>query len=241
MRDDEAGRIGSDCVRDSEIADIERDVAAADPGAWRAGRGQLERYGGKPFERPEASLHLASRAVTVIPRLLRGIRVLEERYAQARAEIASLKNELTGERTAGRAAALPRAEGRTGPEWEPAQIIRMAELWAALPAQERFPNATLGDAIRTYFLRWLGGETVGQDVRSSTERLERRLAEHHRFSEKWEAEQKASIERSRDTLRGWIERLEAGEVPDDLARQWVRKTKAERTAYLKDKRAAEAR
>ena len=240
MKDEDARRLSPNhCVTDTELAEIELLIHVADRGEWRVGPGpSLERHGGKPFEKPDASYRFAAASIGIVPRLVKGLRFLEERFAFVRAEIAGLKNELSREREDAKIAALNRAEGRTGPEWEPAQIARLAELWAALPEEGRHSNRNVGDAIAAYFRRWIGGESVGADVRSTIDDMERRLAEHVKFRTEWEAEQKATIERTRELLRGWIVRLEAGEVPAEMAAQWARKTKEERKKFLAERKAA---
>lgn len=244
MNDDDARRINiNHCVRDSEIAEIEQMLADADPGDWRvnAVTNEIERYGGKPLSKVRESLRFAASSIRVVPRLLKGIRVLENAYQSARAEVAGLKNEYVREREDAKAAALRRSDGKTGPEWEPAQIARLAALWAALPEKDRFSDRNVGDAVAILFRRWLGGETVGEEVRRDIDTMQKRLDEHLRFKADWEAEQKATIERTRDTLAGWIAKLEAGEVPAEMAAQWARKTKEERKRFLAERREGEKR
>lgn len=84
MQAEEARRVDvNHCVHDDELAKIDALCAEADPGTWRVVDGEVVRYGGAPFANREASLRLMAAAVTALPRLLRGIRALENALRSA--------------------------------------------------------------------------------------------------------------------------------------------------------------
>lgn len=226
MKDEQAARMSVNyAVRDSEIEEIEAMLAAADPGEWRVTGGVLMRYAG-PFERPAESLSFAAKARSIVPRLLKGLRVLEDAYATRRAEVASYRNELAGARLDSRATAERAAAGKTGPSWELGLVARYAALLGRVSKDD-------GDAayIEQLLRRWTGGEAIGDEIRSSVESIERRVKEREVF----DAEQAASDSARREELKGWIRRLEAGDVPAELARSWAKLTAAERKAYLAER------
>ena len=86
--------------------------------------------------------------------------------------------------------------------------------------------------VRERRLRWPIPEDL--DVRLSGQRIEsveRRVKEREVF----DAEQASSDSARREELKGWIRRLEAGDVPVELARSWAKLTAAERKAYLAER------
>lgn len=228
MKDQEAALLSVNyAIRDSEIEEIEAMLAAADPGEWRVTGGVLARYAG-PFERPAESLTFAAKARAIVPRLLKGLRVLEDAYATRRAEVASYRNELAGARLDSRATAERAAAGKTGPSWDLGLVARYAALLGRIARSEDDGDAAY---IEQLLRRWTGGESIGDEIRSSVESIERRVKEREVF----DAEQAASDSARRDELKGWIRRLEAGDVPQELARSWAKLTAAERKAYLAER------
>lgn len=78
MRDDDARKLHiNDCVRDSELDEIESLRSAAKPGEWYARNGRVTRHNGEAVD-DELSVRFMARAWSAVGRLVRGIRVLEE-------------------------------------------------------------------------------------------------------------------------------------------------------------------
>lgn len=203
MKDDIARKVHvNGCVRDSEIEELERLCAEADPGDWRVVDGEVQRYGGRPFERREASLRLMARAVTAIPRLLRGLRVLEEALQNAWASAASSRAEWLRERDGREQDALRRAEGRTGPEDEIAMLARLATYGAFQPRY-----------IEELLRRWAGGQSIAHLQREAVdaEMAAMRRAEADRVA-------REQFQRDREELTRLLEQARAGKLPVDVAR-----------------------
>lgn len=231
MIDQDAARIDvNHCIGDSEIAQIEAIIDTADPGAWDVAHGHLVRHGGKPFKRPEESLRFAALARHVVPRLIKGLRVLEDVYATRCAEVVSLTNELRAARLDARATAERVAEGKTGPSWELGLVAR----YAALVGRVGRSKTDDGDSayIEQLLRRWVGGESIGDQIRSSLEGIERRVKER----EDSDVEQATADEARREEMRGWLRRLEAGQVPEEMAQKWAKLTSAARKRYLDEQR-----
>lgn len=204
MKDEIAREVHiNNCVRDSEIEELERLCKEADPGDWRVVNDEVQRYGGRPFERREASLRLMARAVTAIPRLIRGVRALEEALANARADAACARNEWLRERDGREADALRRSEGRTGPEDEIAMLARLVQYGAFQPRY-------LEELLR----QWAGGKSIAhlQQEAVDAEIAAMRRAEADRVA-------REQFERDRAELARPLELARAGELQVDVARR----------------------
>lgn len=199
------------CVCDKELIELDAALQAADPGDWRVKDGAVVRYGGAPMERPDASLRLMARAVTAIPRLLRGIRVLEEALRSAWNAHSIALRELRDGRDGREADAVRRSEGATGPSREIAVLARLAALGVY---QDN------GQYLERLLRTWTGGGSIDekgvltQQV-IAAERAARERAEIARTV-------KAEDDALRARLRDWAQRLDAGEVPDGMRAQWKR-------------------
>jgi hypothetical protein len=203
MKDELARKVHvNSCVRDSEIEELERLCQEADPGDWRVVDGEVQRYGGAPFERREASLRLMARARNAIPRLLRGIRVLEEALQTAWASAESNRAEWLRERDGREQDALRRAGGHTGPEEEIAMLARLA-LYGAF--QPRY--------IEELVRRWAGGQSIAhlRQEAVDAEVAAMRRAEADRVAREQLASDRAELTRLLELAR-------AGKLPVDLAR-----------------------
>lgn len=204
------------CVPDSEIEAIEKELEQIDPGAWVVRDGQLTRYAG-PFERPEQRLNFAAKAREYVPSLMKGLRVLEEALALANIRASSARSELMTERDAHRAAIERAAAGKAGPEEEIHLLARMFEV-----------GENIGFA-RLMLTKWLGGGSVRDDLAWHLEHAERRKAEREK------AKREAEEERARNatTLKEWVRKLEAGEVPEAMRAQWKAMGPAAKKEYLR--------
>lgn len=203
MKDELARKVHvNGCVRDSELMELDDMVCTADPGDWRVVDGEVQRYGGKPFERRDASLRLMARAVTAIPRLVRGIRVLEEALENAWASAASSRAEWLRERDGREQDAARRAEGRTGPEDEIAMLARLA-LYGALQPRH----------IEELVRRWAGGQSIAhlRQEAVDAEVAAMRRAESDRVA-------REQFERDRAELARLLASARAGKLPVDVAR-----------------------
>ncbi len=188
MRADVASRVSvNHCVRDDEIERVEAMLSAADAGEWRVVDGRVQRYGGKPLEKP-GSLALMAESVSIIPRLVRGLRALEEALANAWAGEASWKAQCVRER-ADHAAAMGRANARqTAPEHEINTLVAAIEAGAV--------NAR---AVPGMLRAWAMGESMGEGSYRLT--LNDLAAAQKRASE----EKAFRVERDTETQRGRAE------------------------------------
>lgn len=233
MKNEEAARISVDhCVRDSEIEEIQGLLNAADPGEWRPTEDGLRRYSGT-FERRAESLLFAARARSFVPRLLKGIRVLEEALASARIEVALWRREAIEHRERAEQDARRRSEGQTGPEDELQYLARLAELSGQLEPSGRMHNAgSFGRRLEGLLREWTGGRSIRSELVSEIESIEHRLVEKRKAREERDAETKTA----RDRLLSFVARLEAGDVPAEVAEQWARLTKEARKKILAERR-----
>lgn len=117
MKAEDARRVHvNHCVRDDELEEAEKLHAAADPGAWRVNaEGAVVRWGGQPLERRASAVFMAA-SLALVPRFVKGIRVLEEALATAWREVTYLKAQNAKRAEEMEATARNAAAGRTGSE-----------------------------------------------------------------------------------------------------------------------------
>ena len=119
----------NDCVRDDELVALETLAGEAEPGAWVVKDGRVVRYGGDELVKPE-SLSFIAAARAAIPRLVRGVRVLEDALRTARIEASSWKRTVIAEREQHDQALGRVADNQTGPIEDLEILIELAELGA---------------------------------------------------------------------------------------------------------------
>lgn len=211
MKDEEVRRVSvNHCMRDSEIEELERACADADPGDWRVCGPEddphVARYGDKPFERRQASMRLMARAVTAIPRLIKGIRVLEEALRSAWISASIAHRELREERERG-AEELARAfKGQTGPELDMDVLAEAIELgvFSHQPGSIGGPRHRR-DWLASTLKAWASGVSIQEHprFRIDLEDARHRRAERDRFEAEWEAQ----VKRERAEVRVLLEEL----------------------------------
>ena len=171
MDDEEVRRVHiNNCVRDSELVEADALVAAADPGEWR----HVMRYGAKPLERLDGSLALMAASVRLVPRLVRGIRALEEalrsawitdtRYRREREEMIKRHEE-----------AMVRANAHeSGPDHEIDVMVRATELGCMRPG-----------LLRLMLRKWAMGESIQMDpkLRMNVDDAEKRIVAEKKISD----------------------------------------------------------
>jgi len=215
MKDDEARRVSVNyCVRDSFIQEVEDLMRDIDPGDYRVKDGAVVRYGGEPLTNPR-TLAFFAKCHSVVPTLLRGIKVLEDSLRSSWIGEAGFRRELVAERQGRREDAERRSEGKTGPEHELSYLARYLIASAACPKTTFGTDPTRQDYVEQLLRRWAGGESIAS-VRSTVEMLEARAAEHKASTERWAAEKEAEIEALRQRLREAIEELARGQVREEL-------------------------
>jgi hypothetical protein len=186
MKDDEARKVSiNHCVRDSELAEMRATCDAADPGEWRVVGGVVTRYSGPPVSTPE-SLQLMAKSRGWLPRLLKGVEVLEEALRGAWASEASFRATLMRERD-NFAADLDRAKrGETGPQSDLDVIVEAVQIGAV---DARY----LGVLLR----RWARGESTQAGLYAvDIERERARVAEEKRIR----AEVEETLKREREEI-----------------------------------------
>ncbi len=207
MQPEEANRVHvNHCVRDDELAKLDALCAEADPGDWRVVGGEVVRYGGAPFEKREGSLRLMAAAVTAIPRLLRGIRVLEQALRSAWLS-ASADRRTMIEAAEQHAEDMARGfKGQTGPE---SDIDALAEA-IELGAFSHRPGTIGGPRHRRDWLArtlraWATGVCLQKHrtYRIDLDRLRAQKAEDDRIR----AEADADVARQRAEIRVLLEEL----------------------------------
>jgi hypothetical protein len=207
MKTDEVRRVSvNECVRDDELKEFEFLCSEADPGDWRVVDGEVRRYGGAPFERREASLRLMARAITAIPRLTKGIRVLEEALRSAWIETASWKRGAVAERERHEADIARAFKGQTGPESDLDALAEAIDL-------DEFSHqpGSIGSARhrRDWLARilraWASGVSIQEHphLRVDLESARRRKAENDRIRVKIAADDA----RARAEIRALLEEL----------------------------------
>jgi hypothetical protein len=117
----------NDCVRDDELANFEKLSNDAEPGAWIDKPGRVVRYGGDELVKPESFQFIAA-ARAAVPRLVRGVRVLEDALRVARAEAASWKRTVVAEREQHGEALGRVADNQTAPVEDLELLVELAEL-----------------------------------------------------------------------------------------------------------------
>ena len=209
MNDQEAASVHvNHCVRDSELEELDRLCQQADPGDWRVVDAEVQRYGGKSFERREASLRLMARAVTAIPRLIRGIRVLEEALRSARLSASIARRELMEERERHAADIERTTQARTGPDSDIDALVEVIELGEFSPRASKVYDSDRRHTSK-WLARWIRAWASGVSVqekplmRLDVERARQRYAEEQRFRAEWDAEHR----RERDEVRTLLEEL----------------------------------
>lgn len=210
MKDSEAASVHiNHCVSDSELSEIRWTADAAEPGAWYVRDGRITRHNGDPVASPK-SLDFMARARGWVPRLLKGIEVLEESLAISRVNAASHRRELMAAREQ-HVEDLKRAHGgETGPEYDLDVIVEAVQLGCM---DGRYLKFILG--------RWAKGESTQAGLHSiDIERARERAREDARIRE----EVKAGEERDRAEVRALLAEL--------------RLTKREREAVAKNVKAA---
>lgn len=179
MKDDEARRISvNHCVRDDELEEIRRLRDGADAGDWRVAEGKIERYGGAPMVKPEGTLAFVRRCITAVPRLLKGIAVLEEEVRRLWNLTAIMKREAQETRERHEAELARAFQGKTGPDYEVEMIAEAFELGALRPG------------ILPRMLRdWASGVEIQQGYYAvDLDRARRDAAERRRARAEHEAE-----------------------------------------------------
>lgn len=210
MKDSEVASVHiNSCVRDSELREMREASDAAEPGEWYLREGRITRHDGTPVA-SKGSLNLMARARGWIPRLVRGIEVLEESLASSRVNAASFRRELLAAREQ-HVEDLKRAHGgETGPEYDLDVIVEAVQIGAM---DARYLKFILG--------RWAKGESTQAGLHSfDIERARARVREEARIRE----EVKAEAERDRAEVRALLAEL--------------RLTKREREAVAANVRAA---
>ena len=119
----------NDCVRDDGLVTLETLAGEAEPGAWVVKAGRVVRYGGDELVKPE-SLSFIAAARAAVPRLVRGVRVLEDALRTARIEASSWKRTVIAEREQHDQALGRVADNQTGPIEDLEILIELAELGA---------------------------------------------------------------------------------------------------------------
>src|SRR3954469_20684779 len=106
------------CIRDSELDEFDALSANADPGEWRVRDGKVERYSRGPFQREAGSLAMMAKSVSVIPRLVKGICVLEAALESAWVSAGCAHRELREARSQHEKDIARAFKGETGPDAE---------------------------------------------------------------------------------------------------------------------------
>lgn len=162
MKQDEARAIHvNDTVRDDEIEEIEQLCADAAPGVWRVRDGEVCRFNGDRVDDP-ASLRLMARAREVIPRLLRGVKVLEGEVRLQWAKVQGLEAERK-RATVRHAADLERADTGTRCERSAGVLVKAIGL-----------GIYGGNAAVSLLDRWARGEDLSHSLAPAVEDEKRR-------------------------------------------------------------------
>jgi len=168
MKDDESKRVSvNHCVRDDEIEAAQKLCDEADPGEWYARGGRVQRFNGVAVG-SDKSLALMAAARSLVPRLLRGIRALEDALRVAWTSEAGWRREYNAEverhrQTARRGAEAARADGG---------IHAIAALLAYSD-----PARINVDRVADFLQRWQGGEDVAAVLKDEIDDLRRRRHE----------------------------------------------------------------
>lgn len=187
MNREEARRVSiNHCLQDDEIEGAESLCKQADPGAWRVAHGRVVGYREQILG--PGSLQLMAASVCLVPRLIRGIRALEEALRSAWASAETWKNQYSRERDAHTATAHRAAAG----ERMESGICAVAELVALTSGREQnLPR--IADLLR----RWQGGEDVAAFLKHELESLRKHAAELEAARKEIEEERAALIREAR--------------------------------------------
>lgn len=165
----------NDCVRDDEIENARALYAAAEPGEWLARDGKIVRHSGAPVS-TAGSIAFMAAAVSLVPRLLRGIATLENALRTSWAETASWRAEHRRAKDESDAALDRAKKGETGSDWSLLVVCEAYKL-----------NVIDNRSLMHFLGRWARGEEVGNDLNSHTKSAEVRLAraKFYSWNERW--------------------------------------------------------
>lgn len=208
MKLSEARRVHvNSCLLDEELAEIRKLCEGAEPGEWQVKGDEMSetnplavtRYNGEPV-RSRGSFALMAAAVGVVPRLLKGVRVLEEALRLAWIDAASWKRDYLEERRAREEDARRRSEGKTGDDHELRMLAGLAKL-----------GACSGERLEGFLRTWAGGGSVnvGGALLSELRFAEKRHAERESASAAVDAE----VEDLRRKLRERLAQIDSGAQP----------------------------
>lgn len=216
MKDEEVRKIHvNNTVRDSEIAEAEDLLRDVDPGSYRVKDGAVVRFGGEPLTNPR-TLNLFAKSLSVIPRLITGIRTLEDALRRAWDDASGSRRELIAEREGRREDADRRSAGKTGPDWELSLVARY------LVASAQCPNTFGGDRTNPVYVeqlvrRWAGGESIaGGSLRGIVESLEARAKEHAETTARHAAEREVEVAALKARLLEANEEVARGQIREEL-------------------------
>jgi hypothetical protein len=149
MNHDEAKRVNiNTCVRDDELLEMEATTSAAEPGEWRVRDGKVTRFSGAPVASTQSFTFMA-KARAYVPRLLTGVRALEEALRTAWATIHGMKLQAERDRKATEAALARNAKGSTGPEGEVAVLLeaRRFGMYTDFGLERQLRRWALGESV----------------------------------------------------------------------------------------------
>jgi hypothetical protein len=185
MTPEEARRVHvNHALSDADFARLQAILDDIDPGVWQYNEaaGRVERYGGKPIERPGSYRFMAA-AYDWVPRLVRWARSLEEALLSSWANASILRRELMEERERHEQDLLRNRAGQTGPEHElvliaeavqlgcygrPALLAKVLGLWAAGGATQEM--ATLRVDIEGARARAAENKRIREEIDASDRR-----------------------------------------------------------------------
>ena len=185
MNQDEARRVSiNDCLRDDELSTAHALCQQADPGDWRIADQRVVRFNGEPLT--VASLPLMRAAVTLVPRLLRGVKALENALRAAWIDAESWKREHSREVERHRQTAFRGASGVRAD----ASLHSIAELM-------RLSADVNLDRVAELLARYQGGEDIAGYLANELAWLRKYAAERAEAREAHQAEQKALVEEAK--------------------------------------------
>jgi hypothetical protein len=169
------------CLQDDELETMQACADSASPGEWRVHEGTVVRYSGDPVNDPK-SLIFITKARGYVPRLLKGVRVLETALRTAWAEAKSWKMSCVRERQQYEDALARHANQKTGPIEDLEFYIEIAELHA--DTRSRIAREIQAWAVGKKRHPGVYSVDIERARRDAAEREERRLAVATEYEQK---------------------------------------------------------